>query len=144
MGKFLTPLKVELIQHEKAGQKAKWRLIEPLIYQSNTVGIVTVPCGFVTDFASVPRVPIAYLLTGGLAHAAAVVHDFLYTAPHRTGSGMTVTRAEADKVLLGAAIDGMRIDGDGFWTAIKNQMFYLRAKIMWIGVRLGGGSHFGE
>jgi hypothetical protein len=83
MGRFLTPLRVELIAHDPA----KWKLTDPLIYDSKTVGKIIVPEGYVTDFASVPRVPIAYLLTGGLAHAAAVVHDYLYTSPHETGTG---------------------------------------------------------
>lgn len=139
MGRFLTPLRVELIAHDPA----KWKLTDPLIYDSKTVGKIIVPEGYITDFASVPRVPIAYLLTGGLAHAAAVVHDFLYTSPHETGTGRIVTRAEADRVLLGAAVDGMRLCGDGFVTAVRNQLRYTRARIMWVGVRIGGRGHWG-
>lgn len=138
MGKFLTPLKVELVAHDPA----KWKLLEPLIYDSRTVGQIIVPEGFITDFASVPRVPIAYLLTGGLGHAAATLHDFLYTSPHNTGTGRIVTREEADKILLGAAVEGMRLCGNGFLTAIKNQLRYTRARIMWVGVRLGGYWHW--
>lgn len=37
-----------------------------------------VPEGFVTDLASVPRIPIAYLWLGGRGKKAAVVHDWLY------------------------------------------------------------------
>ena len=44
--------------------------------------VVEVPAGFETDFASVPRLPVAYWLTGDTAHAAATVHD--YMVRHRT------------------------------------------------------------
>jgi hypothetical protein len=40
---------------------------------------IIVPAGFTTDFASVPRLPLAYMVFGNKAHMAAVVHDYLYT-----------------------------------------------------------------
>lgn len=58
-----------------------WRILEPLVYLSALIGRVEVPAGFETDFASVPRLPLAYLLTGNTAHAAAVVHDWLCVNP---------------------------------------------------------------
>ena len=36
-----------------------------------------VPSEFITDFASVPRLPVVWLLTGDRARRAAVVHDYL-------------------------------------------------------------------
>lgn len=39
---------------------------------------VIVPARYVTDFASVPRLPLAFLLVGNTAHVAAVGHDYLY------------------------------------------------------------------
>ena len=41
--------------------------------------LITLPRGFVTDYDSVPRLPLAYWLLGGKRHKAAVVHDFLYS-----------------------------------------------------------------
>lgn len=35
--------------------------------------------GFVTDMASVPRIPFAYMLYGGIGNYAAVLHDALYS-----------------------------------------------------------------
>jgi hypothetical protein len=54
-----------------------WTLLAPLAYDSEIVGgIITVPAGFVTDFASVPRyLPIAYAAEAGKGNKAAVVHD---------------------------------------------------------------------
>ena len=57
----------------------QWRLLAPLRYQSAVLGaLIEVPTGALTDFASVPRLPLAYLLAGDTAHEAAVIHDFLY------------------------------------------------------------------
>lgn len=59
-----------------------WRLSSPLGYYSSLLDeVVRVPQGFETDFASVPRMPLAFLLTGDTAHAAAVVHDWLCEHP---------------------------------------------------------------
>ena len=99
-----------------------WRLNEPVVYQSDVAGqTFTVPAGFVTDLASVPRWPVVYLLAGGTANEASVVHDFLYTT-------RPVTRALADAVLKEASA----VTGVPAW----------RRWLMWIGVRVGGGSHW--
>lgn len=55
--------------------------------------ILGVPRGFVTDFASVPRLLWTLLPPWGRYTAAAVVHDWLYFA-------QVTTRAEADWVFL--------------------------------------------
>jgi hypothetical protein len=97
-------------------------LTAPLVYQSDVAKMTfTVPAGFITDLASVPRVPIAYLLAGGTSNEASVVHDFIY-------STHPVDRATADAVLKEASA----VTGVPAW----------RRWIMWAGVRLGGGSHW--
>src|SRR6185436_10791157 len=51
----------------------------PVLYAGLEYGdLLTIPVGFETDLASVPRVPIAWLLAGGVANGPAVVHDYLY------------------------------------------------------------------
>lgn len=58
-------------------ENGKWRLGEDLRYHSNVLGdVVTVPAGFITDFATVPRLPVAYLVFDGYGDRAAVIHDF--------------------------------------------------------------------
>ena len=90
--KFLTPLRVDL-EDENAGT---WRIAQPLRYQSAVAGrCIVVPKGFITDFASVPRLPIIYLAAGNTAHAPAVVHDWLYTSGE-------LRRSIADAVFLEA------------------------------------------
>ncbi|AOZ01304.1 hypothetical protein BKK81_12110 [Cupriavidus sp. USMAHM13] len=100
-----------------------WRLVEPLVYQSDVAGrTFEVPPGFETDLASVPRLPVVYLLAGGTSNEAAVVHDFLYTKH-------PVRRAVADAVLREASA----VTGVPAW----------RRWLMYWGVRLGGGPHWG-
>ena len=72
---FLTPLRVEQISEDGNGV---WRLTAPLRYASALLnGIITAETDFVTDFASVPRLPLVWLIAGGCADKAAVIHDLL-------------------------------------------------------------------
>jgi hypothetical protein len=111
MARFLTPLRAE-----KSGEY--WTVLQPLIYDSDVAcKVFIVPEGFVTDFASVPRLPLAFLLTGDSAHAAATLHDFLY-------SRGVVDRQTADAVFKEAA----QVSGEPGW----------KATLMHWGVRTGG------
>lgn len=95
----------------------RWELLAPLTYVSPDGHEITVPAGYVTDFASVPRLPLAYLLTGNTAHRASVVHDWLY----ETGA---TDRREADRIFRLA----MRDSGVAGW----------RRALMWSAVRAAG------
>lgn len=90
----------------------------PFLYRSDLVGLVSVPVGFRTDFASVPRIGWIYALLGNKAHQAAVIHDFLYYAD-------TVTKDVADRVLAEAA-------------GITKGISEWQQKAFYWGVRLGG------
>jgi len=64
----------------KVGTK-EWQLLAPLIVLVVIDGksyLIRVPPGFVTDFASVPRLPLAFFLFGGIGDLSATVHDWLY------------------------------------------------------------------
>lgn len=113
MAKFLSELDARCIADNK------WTLISPLLYQSDIAGKIEVPALFITDFASVPRLPLAYLAAGGTAHKAAVIHDWLYWA-----NGCT--RKQADEVFL----EAMKVTGIPLW----------RRKLMYWAVRIGAGS----
>ena len=72
MSAYLTPVDLRLIGD------GEWLVLAPLRYHSDTLrAVVHVPAGFKTDLASVPRLPLAYLVAGGHAPASAVVHDWL-------------------------------------------------------------------
>jgi hypothetical protein len=48
------------------------------IEDSGTEHVITVPVGFETDLASVPRLPLIYMALGGKGPKSSVVHDWLY------------------------------------------------------------------
>lgn len=122
MSKFLTPLDVVLLSDSANNGRGSWQLRNPLIYESDLAGqIFVVPVGFVTDFASVPRIPGVFELLGDTAHEAAALHDWLYTAH-------PVSRSVADAVLQEAA----KVSG----------ISAFKAWLLWAGVRIGGASHW--
>lgn len=69
-----------------------WSVREDLVYEGHTDRF-TVPAGFVTDLASVPRALWALLPPHGRYTAAAVLHDWLYAEK-------PVTRKDADGIFL--------------------------------------------
>lgn len=73
----------------------RWVLAADFVVITDTLGTITVPTGFVTDFNSIPRV-LWNLLPPTDYPEAALPHDFLY----RYGSlnGKPVQREDADKV----------------------------------------------
>ena len=70
-----------------------WIVRQPLVY---TIGVskdtITVPPGFVTDFASIPQVLHSLLRQNGLYLLPAVVHDYLYWT-------QSCSRDQADQIL---------------------------------------------
>lgn len=114
MSQFLDPL-----DSREISDKIFEVIDHPFRYQSDEAKmIITVPIGFYTDFASVPReFPLIYSLLGDTAHEPAVIHDFLYY------SAIT-TREMADNVFY----EAMTIFGVPDW---KRDMLYE-------GVRAGG------
>lgn len=98
MGKFLSDLQVTLKCEACRNGRSEWVVDAPLIYHSNiTNKRYTAPKGFVTDFASVPRIPFAFELFGDTIHAPAAIHDWLYS------SGLE-ERDVADNILREAAL----------------------------------------
>ena len=130
-------------------ENGKYKLLEDLIYYSKELGYIIVPAGFVTDFDSVPRLPLVYLLFGGLGEREAILHDWLYSGEHRTiqGYGKIVTREEADKLLRVARYECDKVDLSEFNSVsisavCINIWAYVAAWLWWIGVRVGGASHW--
>ena len=120
MSKFLTCLDL----HDM-GDDESWALLSDLVYESDLLCCpVTVPKGFITDLASVPRVPIIFDLWGNRAHHEAVIHDYLYTI----GSVPDVSIGKANKVFL----EAMRVRGKPYYIAAP----------MYEGVCLGGFCHW--
>jgi len=106
MAVFLTPLEVECVDDTANSGRGIWRITAPLVYQSDILGRqMVIEPGFLTDYASVPRVPFAYWLFGDTSHRAAVVHDWLYHH-HEVCDEST-----ANKVLL----EAMKAEGIPAW-----------------------------
>lgn len=141
MGRFLTELEVRELQD------GRHQLLSPLIYESSTVGIIIVPTGFITNYASIPRLPIVYLLFGGLGKREATLHDWLYTGEHNTGTGLVVNRSTADKVLRGARYSCdiqimQEYESISVKKILNNTWALISAWLWWFGVRLLGARHW--
>lgn len=114
MSAFLDPLDVQEITDS---EDSTWEVLTAFRYQSDLVGLITVPLGFVTDFASVPRIPFVFEAVGDDANKPAVVHDYLYYSA-------LFPKPTADKVLL----EAMAAIGMSGW----------RRYVIYWGVVLGG------
>lgn len=101
--------------------KGKWRLEDEFVFWSR-YGKIVVPKGFVTDFASVPPLPLAYLLTKNASKVGAATHDFLY----REGKidDYKLTRQQADDLMC----DLMILEGVTWW----------QRRMIRFGLRIGG------
>lgn len=125
--RFVTDLVIRAIppaerrRHRLPDTRQLWEVMQPLVYQSAVARCrFLVPAGLVTDLSSVPRLPLAYLFTGDVAHAEAVIHDWLYQAH------LVASRALADEVLYEAMV------------AMEKPAW--RRWLIYQGVRLGGAS----
>ncbi|WP_131769358.1 DUF1353 domain-containing protein [Candidatus Protofrankia californiensis] len=90
----------------------RWRLLEPVIYEGKEQ-VFTVPKGFGTDFASVPRFLTWLVPTYGRYTKAAVLHDWLWK--------------------LADAGDFDRADADGIFRRAMRELdvAFLRRWLMW-------------
>lgn len=118
---FQSPLRVEILD-ELREDRVCVRLLETFAYQVRDGDVIVVPAGFVTDFASIPRMFWRLEPPLGRAGKAAVVHDFLYREKLRT-------REEADTIFRQA----MGELGVPMW----------KRRLMWAAVRVGGAGGWG-
>ncbi len=102
MSGFLTDLDCRLKDDDRI-----WVTDSPLVYESDILGMISIPAGFETDFASVPRVPIAYTFFGDRAHRESVIHDWLY----RIDAIPPATYDQANQVFL----EAMECRGKGWF-----------------------------
>lgn len=98
----------------QAVKGGKWILLEPMRWHENKNKSYTVPKGFKTDLASIPR-GFRWLVEGvDYTRRPAVLHDYLY----RKGIG---TKAEADRLFK----KGLKEEGAPWW---KVQACYYAVK----------------
>ena len=116
MSKFLTELELRCCQ----SNENYWILEAPLIYQSDMLGLVTVPAGFCCDLASTRHIPGVSLIWGSTAHREGVLHDYLY----RIDSKPVVSFSMANSLFL----EAMEARKKGFFTRYP----------LFLGVWIGG------
>ena len=106
---------------EHIGGKAPWRLTKPLVVCINA-RLYTVPKGYCTDLASVPRIPFVFARYGGKANVPAIWHDWLYDGCE----GRKFTRKDADEMFLAKM------------EMLNDPPSHLQRKMMYYAVRLFG------
>ena len=117
---FRSALQVESVR----STKDKFKLLDALHYETWDEDIISVPEGFITDFASVPRPFQGIFPKSGRYRDAAVVHDFLY----KNKGFETYSRKDADRIFSQAMADlgvswwrratiyrAVRLFGGTFW-----------------------------
>lgn len=114
---MMTPLRLEHIDGRR------WLVVEPFTYVMRNGQRFQIPAGFITDFASVPRVFWRLFPPTGTYSPAAVIHDWLYVT-----NGMT--RGEADGIFRSV----MEELGVGWFTR----------QAMHLAVRVGGAGAWNE
>lgn len=120
-----------------------YTLTAPLVYEGRDQTF-TVPSGFVTDLASVPRALSALVPIGGRWDRAAIVHDWLCTSldeEHRAGVRLLVAEKHRESMrrLAIALAPANPVDTDGIFRRILRELgtpVVLRW-LFWCGVRWG-------
>lgn len=97
-------------------EAGEWEFKEPLTWVSDGL-TTTIPAGFITDLASIPRPLRGILDREGDSRFGSLLHDFLYATQE-------LHRFECDEWLRRALIEY----GMPSW----------HARVYWLGVRLGG------
>lgn len=97
MSSFTTPLVVIPLDDGK-----NWEVKEPFEYrigEENSSEIIIVPSGFITDFASTPKIIWNIYPPWGKYGKAAVIHDSLYRCQGYNGNYL-YTRKQCDLIML--------------------------------------------
>lgn len=105
------------------------------VHTEETTTRINIKPGFITDLASVPRIPFAYLMFGGIGNYAAVAHDGLYSkcslvsvTDFDTGKPFKVTRKWADDVF--------------YYGLLERGIDEIKATPMYLAVRVKGGKYY--
>ena len=115
-------LEVEPLDEFVEGRRV-YRLTKDFTFTSEEYGVITVPAGFKTDFASVPAIVRSIFPTDGKYMEASIVHDYYYA--YAIG-----TKKLADRI---------------FKHAMKlSNVSTIRRWLMYWGVRLMGKGQYGK
>jgi hypothetical protein len=97
-----------------------WQMVEELTFTGSQGDVFTVPIGYVTDHATVPRIAVWLIPRSGRWLRGAILHDYLLT----------------DYVAKGLMSS---VDADGVFRLALKELgcSWLRRWMMWTGVRWG-------
>ena len=125
MNKFTEELLVESTGNKWVLKRAFTFYYDSVSKGGNTIRTtIVVPEGFVTDFASTPRLLYPIFPPIGIYNKAAMVHDFLYSKE----CPIAIKRAQADLFFLQAMV------------VLKVPKW--KRELMYFAVKLFGKSHF--
>jgi len=116
MSSFTTPLVVTPLDNGK-----QWKLTRAFTYhigEETSKEKIVVPIGFITDFASVPRLLWPLIPSFGRYGKAAVLHDYLYSIQYKN------SRSTCDDIFY----EAMSVLDVKWW----------RKRLIYRGVRIGG------
>jgi hypothetical protein len=133
MSSFTASLVLEAVEAEgkavtKNGRQL-WQVTRDLTYELGSKGsgvCITVPAGFYTDLASIPRLMWTLFPPDGQWVKAAVIHDYLYLFK---GLGI-YSRAQADAIFL----EAMEVLG----------VSWAQRSLIYRAVRIGGNGGWGS
>jgi Protein of unknown function (DUF1353) len=94
-------------------------LVEPLVYVTVAGETITIPVGFVTDYASIPRIFWNILPPDGDARFPAILHDYLYSL--RGWAPCFKTRKACDDLFLEAMchVGVPAVERITIWAAVR-------------------------
>eukprot|EP01034_Spumella_vulgaris_P007180 gene7180-biopygen6304 len=121
----LTPQELRLCN----SPRQLYELREPFTLRSPDHGEITVPAGFVSDFASVPRAALWYVDDDDPAILyGSIIHDYIYSQLGHLAEDRILTRAQADALLR--------------QTMLACGARPAQAWVVYQAVRLGGAAHW--
>ncbi|MFV1943504.1 DUF1353 domain-containing protein [Pseudomonas luteola] len=112
-------------QASKVLEANYWRVLNPLIFHISETEHVTIPAGYLTDGASVPRAFWSVVPPWGPYAAATTLHDLLceYLSIIKDGKPCAITRERCDE-LLDIAMRTQDVDDDTRETIYKAVCLY--------------------
>lgn len=118
---YKSDLYVEMLEQQSRSGRQLWRLTEDLIYYSERFKKdYIVRKGYITDFITLRRYPIVYMLIAEAAHRPPVTHDGCYDL-------RLCSKADADLIFYDALLE----EGVG----------KIKANAMYYAVKFFGGRH---
>ena len=101
-------------------------LASDLEYFDDSIGVIVVPKGFKTDFASIPRIFWNIIAPIDKWTLPSVLHDYLYDCGYK----YSINRKRADKIFYNAMIE--------------SGVSKITASIMWLCVRVFARKHYNK